>query len=1365
MTISDCQTDQACRRYANGHQVGYRREGDYDVLNQCDEEAQAPGRFFYQTLPLPPAMTRGKTTIDLKIAALGPIWYYGNTFDKYQKPLSQPTRGIYRVYTHVQTRFVPDPSEKQGKRPDAALRSDANEEAIAETKRIVVNRLDRLLKETAPAANQKDRGNQLLLVAEAYNTSWTPAYQDSRAIEAVVRNGDAMAVEFAEMVSGSEFGPDWAGAGPLGEAIMRTVPAINARLDEKVSIADREMTRRELWARALRNSMDYWRRHRRRYTNQSMIVDWYIYTANRGLQLIDPNRALPEAHTLRFLYEAIGIEPWLGNDPLDDASQGSGKPEKIISKPYGENYRVVTRKGNSRELGWVSSYGETILNFTSHMARMTGDEKIRQQLAKLQHARLPFRYPGVDADGYRCMKLVGEIDNRTARYPHSGAAYLSSTIREAWWMHVPAVLSDVPDIVGAAQRSISDGQYFAYIKGRLKDADTLGMLRNVDEYAKVNTLPKSDYQFPMEDGQPDFAFADEEDAVIALKHGDTRLFINMYYRSEYAVNSVARILELTPITTRIATVRTQTTVNPSGKTFKRPDWIDWARAKGMPPPGQDIHQAWAGEEMPIAARPEGATVPAYGEWGPFVGKAESYRLKYGDYLIVMNCSETKDLALDLPPEFANGRDLVSGRPAPALGASLTSLACASTDDPDEFEKTFTFRRFLLLSSIVCIVDFQHSSSQDLLSAMPTISLDRHDGVFACGESVVWTITAANRGPRRFSYVVRKDNVRTIASGTIDLSSGPAKVETRSDEQAMLYLELLPLEPGIGAPADLPIAGSAAISPTMLLPVALRPTDFDAFWNSKIEQLHQVPEDAQLTAGDSGTPGVDYAVLRMGNIRGTHVWGQIAKPAKAGKRPAIAVFQWAGDPYPLEKPWVTDYASKGWLALNISPHDLPPDKPKEFYHTLPKELKAFHLIGQEDLETNYFVRMYLGAYRAVDYLTRHPDWDGKTLVVLGTSMGGMQAMCVSGLHPRVTHVIANEPAGCDLNASLHSRAGGFPPVSADNPQAMRTANYYDVVHFAPRIQASSLVAMGYLDTVCPPTGIWTAFNQIAGPKRAVPMVDSRHNHQATEAQQRPFHLHSTEWLEALARGDAVPLLQASDSARTPRRRTDAASMEAHELLLQKARQGKMDLLFVGDSITRRWGCGDAQYTDKLANWKANFHGWNAGNFGWGGDTTQNILWRIQNGEIDGIHPKAIVILAGTNNIGTQPRTRTEIADIAGGIIAIVDGCRARAPNAAIILTGIFPRNDNIAVMSSINAINRELAHVAIEKGIRYLNVNENMADSDGKLREGMMEDGLHPAVKGYQVWADGLKPILFELLGPPASIDQAPPPTTAPNASR
>lgn len=224
--------------------------------------------------------------------------------------------------------------------------------------------------------------------------------------------------------------------------------------------------------------------------------------------------------------------------------------------------------------------------------------------------------------------------------------------------------------------------------------------------------------------------------------------------------------------------------------------------------------------------------------------------------------------------------------------------------------------------------------------------------------------------------------------------------------------------------------------------------------------------------------------------------------------------------------------------------------------------------------------------------------------------------------------------------------------------------------------------------------------------------------------------------------------------------------AHEQLVRKAGQGGIDVYFVGDSITRRWGASDLQYRPLLENWRTNFLGWNAANFGWGADRIENILWRLQNGELADVNPKVIVLLAGINNVGTQPGDAEKVGDITKGLEAVLNACREKAPNAAIIITGIFPRNDTLVVIPTIRQINRNLDGLADGKHVRYLDINDKLADQDGRLFPGMMNaDRLHPTLKAYQLWADALKPLFTELLGPPANTDHAPPPTGDPSAGR
>lgn len=398
------------------------------------------------------------------------------------------------------------------------------------------------------------------------------------------------------------------------------------------------------------------------------------------------------------------------------------------------------------------------------------------------------------------------------------------------------------------------------------------------------------------------------------------------------------------------------------------------------------------------------------------------------------------------------------------------------------------------------------------------------GIYGLGQKVGWTVKLASPSATAgtaCTYTIKQNDFNVIQSGPLDLSSGPAVIETSVDQPAMLYLEIRSADPKAK-----PVVAGAAVDPTQLQPSVPCPADFDAFWQAKIALLHSIPANPVLTPEDSGRPGVTYATIRMNNIHGAHIYGQIAQPAKPGKYPAMLIMQWAGGPYPLRKEWVTGHAAEGWIAFNVEPHDVPGNMPAAFYADLPQMIKSYTTIYDDDRDRNYFLRMYLGDYRALDYLAALPDWDGKILLVTGTSMGGQQSFCVAGLHPKVTHLIVHVPAGADSNAALHGRAEGYPNWDSKRPKVMETALYFDTVNFAARIKAKCLVSMGFVDTTAVPAGIWTAFNQIRSPKEAVPLIDSPHNNFATAEQQHPYFVRSAEWLKALVHDQEPAILPLS-----------------------------------------------------------------------------------------------------------------------------------------------------------------------------------------------------------------------------------------------
>ena len=218
---------------------------------------------------------------------------------------------------------------------------------------------------------------------------------------------------------------------------------------------------------------------------------------------------------------------------------------------------------------------------------------------------------------------------------------------------------------------------------------------------------------------------------------------------------------------------------------------------------------------------------------------------------------------------------------------------------------------------------------------------------------------------------------------------------------------------------------------------------------------------------------------------------------------------------------------------------------------------------------------------------------------------------------------------------------------------------------------------------------------------------------------------------------ISLLAATRSANdaiVPVPRLDDWWQKRHADLLVRAKQGNSDLAMIGDSITHGWN-GEL--------WDKNFGKYKPMNLGFSGDRTQHVLWRLQNGELNGVHPKVAVIMIGTNNIGGNTP-----AQIAEGVGSIIDWLHANQRQTKIVLHAIFPRSpnpDNWA-RRKVEDTNRLLEPLAHEKGANYLDIGDKFLDEYGVLRPTIMPDYLHPNQAGYKIWADGLMPTLKRLLG-------------------
>ena len=386
------------------------------------------------------------------------------------------------------------------------------------------------------------------------------------------------------------------------------------------------------------------------------------------------------------------------------------------------------------------------------------------------------------------------------------------------------------------------------------------------------------------------------------------------------------------------------------------------------------------------------------------------------------------------------------------------------------------------------------------------------GMYELGDTVGWVVSPGPTAPTyAYKWTIRSNNKEVLKAGKLDLSSGKDKIEILGDHPEMIYVAIEPYanlsdgsvvkDQGVTAATPAFIGGNtgrnnglyavgAAVAPVGLGLSTPRPKDFDTFWDARLAAQVKLRINPSVTPIESDIPGVEESIFALDAL-GSKVHGYIAKPARQGKFPAIIQLQYAGV-YALDPYWAAQRASDGWLVINVDAHDKLPSDPKG---NIPKSYVA---VGNTDREESYFLNMYLRDSRALDYLLTRPDWDGKTIVLIGGSQGGQQSFALAGLRPeKITAVLVCVPAGADTNGDLHGRKSGFPNWPSDNPKAMETALYFDPVNFASRIKAPVMAGIGYIDTTSPPAGIWTVLNQIPGPTEPLPLIESEHDNLTPE----------------------------------------------------------------------------------------------------------------------------------------------------------------------------------------------------------------------------------------------------------------------------
>ena len=378
----------------------------------------------------------------------------------------------------------------------------------------------------------------------------------------------------------------------------------------------------------------------------------------------------------------------------------------------------------------------------------------------------------------------------------------------------------------------------------------------------------------------------------------------------------------------------------------------------------------------------------------------------------------------------------------------------------------------------------------------TVSPERADALYRCGESVTFVVTLGVGGGRaddcEVEWELSQDGVEPKRRGIVKLDSGRGLIQGTMTEPGFLQCRV---KARVGN-RELSALAGAGIDPSKIEPSSNAPEDFDEFWASKKRLLATVPVNARITPVRSFRLGVEVFDVQADSI-GAGVSGYLVRPKGAQMKslPIVLSVHAAG----VSSSFVgtaTDWARTGALAMDLNAHGLPNGRPKDYYDRhAAGGLKDYQVSGRASRETVYFLEMYLRLVRALDVLTARPEWDGRTVVVVGTSQGGAQALAAAGLDSRVTFFAASAPAACDHTGALIGRVTGWPYlISAEEtgaPALTKAARYFDGVNFAARVKVPSCFTVAFCDTTCPPTTVYAAYNEIRAEKAIFTDVRSGH----------------------------------------------------------------------------------------------------------------------------------------------------------------------------------------------------------------------------------------------------------------------------------
>jgi len=375
----------------------------------------------------------------------------------------------------------------------------------------------------------------------------------------------------------------------------------------------------------------------------------------------------------------------------------------------------------------------------------------------------------------------------------------------------------------------------------------------------------------------------------------------------------------------------------------------------------------------------------------------------------------------------------------------------------------------------------------------SVVTDPPDAIYTVGQTAKFLVTL-KKGDQPVTEAdlictLDKDGMPPVTPKKLTLDDGTATIEGTLGEPGFLRCRVTCAGPDKQV---LTATAGAAFDPLKIPPSLPVPDDFDACWTPQKARLAAVPMEPKLTPVKSPVEGIECFDTEIPCVPPRPVSGYFARPAGAAPQslPAILLVHGAGVRSSSLGGAAGSAKRFNALAMDINAHGIANGKPEAFYQELAAgALKDYRTAGREDREQCYFLGMFLRLVRAMEFLTSQPHWDGKVLIVKGSSQGGGQAIAAAGLDPRVTFISAGVPAICDHTGKAAGRINGWPKLVPETdgqpaPKVLQVARYFDSMNFATRAKAEAIFSVGFIDGTCAPPSVYAAYNNLPGQKQIV-----------------------------------------------------------------------------------------------------------------------------------------------------------------------------------------------------------------------------------------------------------------------------------------